>query len=110
MLIVRPMLATLPNDRTAFDANWPEVYDVICILCGFDVSRPQRARDSRVTTREPSLASTRVNTRQTIANVFWGLTAAAAVTTGVVFYFEGRPVTVAPVAGGATGFIAAVRY
>jgi len=42
--------------------------------------------------------------------VFWDLTAAAAVTTGVVFYFEGRPVTVAPVAGGATGFIAAVRY
>jgi hypothetical protein len=51
-----------------------------------------------------------VSSRQTIANVFWGLTAAAAVTTGVLFYFEGRPVTVAPVAGGATGFVAAVRY
>ena len=51
-----------------------------------------------------------VSSRQTIANVFWGLTAAAAVTTGVLFYFEGRPVTVAPVAGGMTGFIAAMRY
>ena len=28
----------------------------------------------------------------------------------VLFYFEGRPVTVAPVAGGMTGFIAAMRY
>jgi hypothetical protein len=42
--------------------------------------------------------------------VFWGLTAAAAVTTGVLFYFEGRPVTVAPVAGGTTGLVVAVRY
>jgi hypothetical protein len=38
------------------------------------------------------------------------LAGAAAVTTGVLFYFEGRPVTVAPVVGGATGFVAAVRY
>jgi hypothetical protein len=45
-----------------------------------------------------------------MANVFWGLAGAAAVTTGVLFYFEGQPVTVAPAAGGATGFIAAVRY
>jgi hypothetical protein len=51
-----------------------------------------------------------VNSRQTTANVFWGLAAAAAVTTSALFYFEGRPVTVAPVAGGATGFVAAVRY
>ena len=51
-----------------------------------------------------------VSSRQTMANVFWGLTAAAAVTTGVLFYFEGRPVTAAPMAGGATGFVATVRY
>jgi hypothetical protein len=51
-----------------------------------------------------------VSSRQTTANVFWGLAGAAAVTTGVLFYFEGRPVTVAPVAGGATGFSASVRY
>ena len=51
-----------------------------------------------------------VSSRQTMANVFWGLAAAAAVTTGVLFYFEGRPVTVAPVAGGMTGFVAAMRY
>ena len=51
-----------------------------------------------------------VSTRETMTNVFWGLAAAAAVTTGVLFYFEGQPVTVAPVAGGATGFVAAVRY
>ena len=53
-----------------------------------------------------------VSSRQTMANVFWALAGAAAVTTGVLFYFEGRPVSVAPVAsaGGTTGFIAAVRY
>jgi len=51
-----------------------------------------------------------VSTRQTIANVFWGLTAAAAVTTGVLFFVEGRPVTVAPVAGGATGVVLNARY
>jgi hypothetical protein len=51
-----------------------------------------------------------VSSRRTTANVFWGLTAAAAVTSGVLFYLEGRPVTVAPVAGGATGFTASVRY
>ena len=48
--------------------------------------------------------------RQTMANVLWGLTTAAAVTTGVLFFVEGRAVSVAPVAGGATGFVAAVRY
>jgi hypothetical protein len=42
--------------------------------------------------------------------VFWGLTAAAAATTGVLFYFEGEPVSAAPMAGGATGFVASVRY
>ena len=51
-----------------------------------------------------------VSSRQTMANVFWGLAGAAAVTTGVLFHFEGQPVTVAPVAGRATGFTASVRY
>ena len=51
-----------------------------------------------------------VRSREITANVFWGLAGAAAVTTGVLFYFEGRPVSVSPVAGGTTGFIAAVRY
>jgi hypothetical protein len=44
------------------------------------------------------------------ANAFWGLTAAAAVTTGALFYFEGQPVTVAPMAGEVTGVLALVRY
>jgi hypothetical protein len=51
-----------------------------------------------------------VTSRQTMANVFWGLAGAAAVTAGVLFYFEGRPVTVAPVAGGMTGFVAAAKF
>jgi hypothetical protein len=51
-----------------------------------------------------------VTSRQTIANIFWGLAGAAAVTTGVLLYFEGRPVTVAPVAGGVTGALARVGF
>ena len=51
-----------------------------------------------------------VTSRKNTANVFWGLTVAAVVTTGARFYFEGRPVTVAPLAGGMTGLIASVRY
>jgi len=52
----------------------------------------------------------KLNSRQTAANVLWGLTAAAAVTTGALFYFEGRPVTVTPVAGGATGVLARMEF
>ena len=51
-----------------------------------------------------------VRSREITANVFWGLAGAAAVTTGVLFYFEGRPVSVSPVAGATTGFVAAVGY
>lgn len=51
-----------------------------------------------------------VKLRRDTANVFWGLTAVAAAATGVLFYFEGRPVTVAPMAGAATGLLAEVRY
>jgi hypothetical protein len=51
-----------------------------------------------------------VSSRQTMANVFWALAGAAAVTTGVLFFVEGRAVSVAPMAGGTTGFVAAVRY
>ena len=51
-----------------------------------------------------------VTSRKNTANVFWGLTAAAAVATGALFYFEGQPVTVAPLAGEVTGLLAAVRY
>ncbi|MGB8299255.1 MAG: PEGA domain-containing protein [Polyangia bacterium] len=51
-----------------------------------------------------------VSWRGTTANVLWGLAAAGAVTTGVLFYVEGRAVTVSPLAGATTGFLAAVRY
>jgi len=51
-----------------------------------------------------------VTSRQTIANVLWGFAGVAAVTTGVLFYFEGRPVNVVPVAGGMAGLVAAIRY
>jgi hypothetical protein len=51
-----------------------------------------------------------VHTRALAANVLWGLTGAAALTTGVLFFVEGRSVSVAPIAGETTGLSATVRY
>ncbi|MBN2576679.1 MAG: PEGA domain-containing protein [Deltaproteobacteria bacterium] len=48
--------------------------------------------------------------RRNLANVSWGLAAAAAVTTGVLFFIEGRPVAVAPMVGQGTGVLAAMAY
>ena len=48
--------------------------------------------------------------RKNLANVLWGVTGAAAVTTGILFYFEGRPVSVSPVAGELTGAVARVAF
>ena len=57
---------------------------------------------------ESDIAS--VSTRRNLANVFWGLTGAAALTTGVLFYFEGRPVSAYLVAGEITGVRARVGF
>jgi len=51
-----------------------------------------------------------VRSREITANVFWGLAGAAAVTTGALFYVEGRRISVSPLAGETTGIIATVRY
>ncbi len=51
-----------------------------------------------------------VTWRRNTANVMWGLSAAAAVTAGVLFVVEGHDVAVAPLAGDATGLLARVTY
>ena len=51
-----------------------------------------------------------VDTRKNIANAMWGLSAAAVVTTGVLFLVEGRPVAVAPMVGQANGLVAHVSF
>ena len=51
-----------------------------------------------------------INSRMIAAEVLAGLAAAAAVTTGVLFYFEGRPVSVTPAVGGMTGALASVGF
>lgn len=48
--------------------------------------------------------------RRNLANVSWGLAAAAAVTAGILFVVEGREVAVAPLAGDATGLVARMAY
>jgi tetratricopeptide (TPR) repeat protein len=51
-----------------------------------------------------------LRTRKNIANVLWGLAGAAVVTTGVLFFIEGRPMTLTPVAGETTGIIARMEF
>jgi hypothetical protein len=51
-----------------------------------------------------------VRSLEVTANVLWGIAGAAAVATGVLFYWEGRRISVSPLAGGTTGIVAAVRY
>jgi tetratricopeptide (TPR) repeat protein len=51
-----------------------------------------------------------LRTRKYIANALWGVAAAAAVTTGVLFFVEGRRVAVAPMAGETTGMVARMEF
>jgi hypothetical protein len=51
-----------------------------------------------------------VTWRRNTANVLWGLSAAAAVTAGVLFVWEGHNIAVTPLAGHATGMMAQVSY
>ncbi len=51
-----------------------------------------------------------ITTLKDTANIFWGLAGAAAATTGILFFVEGRPVLVAPLAGQTAGILASVRY
>jgi tetratricopeptide (TPR) repeat protein len=51
-----------------------------------------------------------VNSRRNMANVMWALAGASAVTAGILFFVEGHPVTVTPVAGETVGFIGGLSY
>jgi hypothetical protein len=51
-----------------------------------------------------------VATRRNMANVMWALAGASAVTAGILFFVEGHPVTVTPVAGETVGFIGGLSY
>jgi tetratricopeptide (TPR) repeat protein len=43
-------------------------------------------------------------------NVLWGLAGAATVTAGILFYVEGRPVSVAPMTGAAIGLVTRTEF
>jgi hypothetical protein len=51
-----------------------------------------------------------LNTQRVTTNVLWGLAGAAAITTGILFFVEGRPVAVAPMAGERTGMLARMEF
>lgn len=76
-------------------------FDSLKTSCGSSIPTGPACSDSDVAS---------VRARRDLANVLWGLTGAAAVTTGVLLFVEGHPVTIAPTVGSATGFIARVPY
>jgi hypothetical protein len=76
-------------------------FDSLNVSCG-------RTSATRPGCTEGDIAS--VRTRRNLANAFWGLAGAAAVTTGALFYFEGRPISAIPVAGEMTGALAWVGF
>ena len=84
-----------------FGARMQSKFDSLHGSCG-------SASQSTVACSKSNIDS--VTTLKNTANIFWGLAGAAAVTAGVLFFVEGRPVTVAPLAGRATGLLASVRY
>jgi hypothetical protein len=51
-----------------------------------------------------------VATRRNVANVMWALAGASAVTAGILFFVEGHPVTVTPMAGEIVGFSGGLRF
>jgi hypothetical protein len=51
-----------------------------------------------------------VTSRKNTANVLWALSGAAAVTTGILFFVEGRRVDLAPTVAGAPGLTARMSY
>jgi hypothetical protein len=76
-------------------------YDALEKSCGQSSLSQLGCTDSQINS---------VVARRNVANVFWGLAGAAVVTTGVLFFVEGRPVSVAPMAGGTMGLLARVGY
>jgi hypothetical protein len=49
-------------------------------------------------------------TKKNVANILWGLSGAAAVTTGVLFFVEGRSISLSPMAGTSVGILAGTIY
>jgi len=76
-------------------------YDSLNKSCGSGSTSTTGCTDSDISA---------VTTRRNAANVMWALAGASAVTAGVLFFVEGHPVTVTPVAGQTVGLIGGLRY
>jgi hypothetical protein len=92
----------LAGGATAAGMVMQSKYDALDRRCG-------QSAGSHYTGCSASDFST-LDTWKTTANVLWGLSAAAAVTTAVLFYVEGRSVEVSPTVGPQLGLAARVRY
>lgn len=91
----------LAGGAVAFGLSMQSRYDSLNRSCGSASEEHLGCSSSEVNS---------VTWRRNTANVLWGLSAAAAVTAGVLFVWEGHDVAVAPLAGNATGMMAQVSY
>jgi hypothetical protein len=91
----------LAGGAVAFGLSMQSRYDSLNRSCGSASEEYLGCSSSDVSS---------VTWRRNTANVLWGLSAAAAVTAGVLFVWEGHNVAVAPLAGNANGMMAQVSY
>jgi hypothetical protein len=84
-----------------FGTSMQSKYDSLKKSCGSESGADPHCSDSDVN----SVISTR-----NAANVFWGLSAATAATAVVLFFVEGRSVSVTPMVGSTTGVLAGMTY
>jgi hypothetical protein len=76
-------------------------YDSLNKTCGSASTNKLGCSDSDVSA---------VTTRRNAANVMWAVAGASAVTAGILFFVEGHPVTVIPVAGETVGFAGGLQF
>lgn len=91
----------LAGSAIAFGLSMRSKYDSLNRSCGSESPSYEGCSSGDINS---------VTWRRNTANVLWGLSAAAAVTAGVLFVVEGRGVAVVPMAGQATGLVAQASY
>jgi hypothetical protein len=125
LLASRPAKATAPDDRSwLLGRTWTWVATGSSVVFAggataaglmmrskfnaMDQSCGRSSGDNYSGCKSSDLAA--IDTWKNTANVLWGLSAAAVLTAGVLFYVEGHEVEVSPAVGPLMGLAASMRY
>lgn len=95
----------LAGGATYFGLSMQSKYDSLNKTCG---QASASADGSYVGCSDSDIGQATL--RRNVANVLWGLSGAAAITAGVLYFTEGRSVQVAPLAGDRFGLVARMVY